>query len=93
MRDQQVGLAAAGQLAAGVDAGGQAWLELSSPVDTVMVVLAGGELLMTIEALAMVYAELCGARPDSLARGVNKTLRNRTTAARERRRRELREAT
>jgi len=48
--------------------------------------LTKGELLMAIEALPMVYAELCGARPDSLARGVNRTLRNRTRAARERRR-------
>jgi hypothetical protein len=40
--------------------------------------LGAGELLMTIEALVMCYAELRGARPDSAARGVMRTLHNRT---------------
>jgi hypothetical protein len=36
------------------------------------------ELLLTIEALSMAYATLCGGRPDSAARGVKRTLHNRT---------------
>jgi hypothetical protein len=43
------------------------------------------EVLLVIEAFAVVYADLCGARPESIARGVNRTLRNRTRAARENR--------
>jgi hypothetical protein len=85
MRDRLVRLATGGQLAVGLDARSRAWLELTPPKGAVVTVeLSDGELLMAIEALAMVYGELCGARPDSLAYGVSKTLRNRTRAARER---------
>jgi hypothetical protein len=63
----------------------RARLELAGPDnDRSTVDLAPGELLAAIETLAMVYAELCGARPESLARGVNRTLRNRIAAARQR---------
>ena len=73
------------QLVIGVDvAAGQAWLKLVDP-ERLPVRFGPGQLLMTIEALAMAYAELCGARPESAARGVNRTLRNRTRAAREQR--------
>ena len=47
--------------------------------------LTEGELLMLLEALAEAYGRVCGARADSVARGVSKALRNRTQAARERR--------
>jgi hypothetical protein len=80
VRDQAI-TTPAGPLAVGCDAHAeQAWLE----VPATRVGLRVGELLMTIEALAMAYAELSGARPDSAARGVSRTLRNRARAARER---------
>lgn len=65
---------------------GRARLELAPqvPAAPAELELGPGELLMTIEALAMVYGELCGASPDSVARGVNRTLRNRTESARRR---------
>jgi hypothetical protein len=86
MRDQLITLGSGERIAAGIEASGRAWLELTTAEGPVRVALAEGEALMTIEALAMLYAELCGARPDSAARGVNRTLRNRTAAARGRRR-------
>lgn len=42
--------------------------------------------LAAIQSLSRTYATLCGASPDSVARGVERTLRNRTAAARERQR-------
>ena len=85
MRDQAISITT-GRIVVGCDRAQQrAWLEL--PADesrSRLVPLRAGELLMLIEALAMAYAELHGARTDSAARGVNRTLRNRTLAARDR---------
>jgi hypothetical protein len=81
MTDRHVSLAAAGQIAAGVDAHRRAWLEFTTGTGNVATgMLLEDELLRAIEALAMVYAELCGARPDSLARSVNRKLRSRVRA-------------
>ena len=78
--------ASGAQLVADVTAIG-ARLELAGPNGTAAVAeFTEGELLMAIEALAMAYADVVGARADSVARGVNRTLRNRTQAARTRRR-------
>lgn len=85
MSATRITLASSGHLSASLQ-DGRARLEvtpLGEPASTVE--LREGEVLMAIEALVAVYAELCGARPDSLARGVNRTLTNRTAAARERR--------
>lgn len=85
MRDQAISTFA-GRLVIGCEPGARrAWIELpTGPAVTVH--LCDGELLMVIEALAMAYAELRGARPDSAARGVKRTLRNRTERRRERER-------
>jgi len=87
MRDQRIKPAAGGELVVGArGAPALAWIELSTPdAEPGMIELTEGELLMAVDALVMAYGELCGARPDSLARRVNRTLRNRTRAARERR--------
>ncbi len=93
MRDRVVNLHAGSQLTAGTVDGSTAWLELTeSGGATATAELTEGEVLMAIEALGMVYADIVGARPDSIARGINRTLRNRTEAARNRRRRDVREA-
>jgi hypothetical protein len=85
MRDQSISIAT-GRLVIGCDAGAErAWIELPTE-PAVTVHLREGELLMTIEALAMTYAELRGARPDSAAYGVKRTLRNCTNHRRERER-------
>lgn len=86
MREQLVQLAAGGQLAAGVDPPGvRGWLELTAPDGTpTTVALYEHEVLAAVEALAMLYAELHGARPASAARAASRTLRNGTRAARER---------
>jgi hypothetical protein len=55
----------------------RAWLELVGDAEAATAELGEGELLMLIEALAMAYAVVCRARRDSLARGVNRTLRTR----------------
>ena len=77
MRDQSISTAT-GRLVIGCDANAErAWIELpTEPAATVH--LREGELLTTIEALVMTYAELRGARPDSAAHGVRRTLHNRT---------------
>ncbi|PZS15176.1 MAG: hypothetical protein DLM64_00305 [Solirubrobacterales bacterium] len=87
MRDQLVRIAAGGQLAIGVNPDGRAWLELTAPDGTATVHVGERELLLAIEALAMVYAQLGGARADrsSVALGVSRQLRSRTRGARERR--------
>lgn len=83
MRDQTI-TTAAGRLAISCEAAAhRASLELpTNPAITLQ--LAEGELLMTIEALAMAYADLRGARPDTAARRVNRTLRNCTSPRRDR---------
>lgn len=84
MRDQII-TTAKGRLVIGCDRSAQrAWIEPPAPDDLPTTVhLSEGELLMIIEALGMAYAELVGARPDSIARGISRTLRNRTRVARE----------
>jgi len=73
---------AGGQLAAGTDQRKDAWLQLTAP---------DGELPRAVEALVLVYADVCGARRASFACGVNRTLRNRARAAQEEKReREIR---
>jgi hypothetical protein len=73
-----------GALSIGTDpAARRTWLELEQDTAVATVRLTEGELLMTVDALVIAYADLCGTRADSLARGVNRTLRNRTRAARE----------
>jgi poly(3-hydroxybutyrate) depolymerase len=59
-------------------------IELAGERDA-SVELTIGQVQMTIEALAAVYAELCGGNPESVVRGVNRTIRNRTDAARSQR--------
>lgn len=86
MRPARTTFAVGGKLSAGaIDGRALVTLTPQFEVSPTELELAEGELLMVIETLAMVYAELCGARPESLARGVNRTLRNRTAAARQRR--------
>lgn len=86
MRDRTVRLVSGGRLEAGADSDARAWLELHNPSSpTASARLTDGELRLLIEALTIVYAALCGANPDSLARGVDRTIRNRTRAAREKR--------
>jgi hypothetical protein len=92
VRDRHVKIGGAGAFAAG--AGGEGgWLAVTDrDGTTAMLELTEGELLMAIEALAMVYADVVGANPASVAHGLNRTLRNRTRAARERRRGRIQEA-
>jgi hypothetical protein len=93
MRDQLIRTGAGATHAAGVETNGRVWLELTPPAGSrVAITLSDGELLMAIEALVIAYAELLGARPDRLARGVNRTLRNGTNAAGERHRLDCHEA-
>jgi hypothetical protein len=89
MRDQQITLAGRGRLV--VRATPSSSLEIKLGNDSLTTQLAEGELLMVIEALAMAYAEVCGARPDSIARGVKRTIANRTRVARERRQQSTRD--
>ncbi len=87
MRDREVTLSRGARLSAGVEADRVAWLELvASDGRATTLELTEEELLMAIEALAMVYASVVGANPASVARGLHGTLSNRTRAARERRR-------
>jgi hypothetical protein len=92
VRDRHVTIGNAGELTGGaVGEGG--WLALTQGDGaTVTLELTEGELLMAVEALAMVYADAVGARADSIAYGVMRTIRNRTQAARERRQRQHPEA-
>lgn len=85
VRDREVHLGADGRLFVGRDSAGAAWLELANSADKVRCEPTEGELLMTLEALAMLYADLVGANAASVATGINRTLANRTRAARERR--------
>lgn len=88
MRDRNVKIGTTGELTAGAS-GERAWLALTEGDGaTATLELSAGELLMAIEALAMAYADVVGARADSLAYGVMRTIRNRTLAARERRQRQ-----
>jgi hypothetical protein len=61
---------------------GYAWLELSAPTSVTSVQLREHELRATIEALARAYGELCGDRPEGVARAVSQTLRRRARARR-----------
>ncbi len=77
MRDQAI-TTSSGRIVVSC-AAGRELATLETPTDARCLTFTHGELLMTIEALAMAYATLRGARPDSAARGVHRTLRNRTT--------------
>jgi hypothetical protein len=83
VRERNVHFRDGGEIAGGASDSG-AWLELADPQGReTSVELTEGELLMALEALAMVYADLTGVNPASTARRVSRTLRDRTEAARE----------
>lgn len=74
--------AAGGSLAAGVN-GRRIFLKLATGGEALpptAAELTSDELLGSIQALARIYAELHGGHPGSAARGVERTLRNRSRA-------------
>jgi hypothetical protein len=86
MRSTRITLATGAHLAVSAVQDGRARLEVTPKGEPALAFeLTEGEVVMAIEALVAVYAGLCGARADSLTRGVNRTLTNRTAAARQRR--------
>ncbi len=85
MTDRLVNLSS-GELLAGGVADERGWLELSAPEgdDGLRISLTEDELLSAVEALSMILAEVVGAPPNSVGRGVRRVLGNRVRAARER---------